>query len=110
MRYSNLDEKGAEGIPENFKKRYAQEDGSYEIPVIPSTVGPVMNNASMEQTRKDYRFKYANRAADKNLEILDQLVEKRYEIGQLMGKESFAGYQLSYPDGRQSGAGLEFPK
>ena len=90
-----LDEEGAEGLPENFKKRYLQKDGTYEIPVIPSTAGPVINNASMEQTRKDYIIKLNNRATDKNLEILDQLVQKRHEIGQLMGKESYAAYNLS---------------
>jgi Zn-dependent oligopeptidase len=90
-----LDEEGAEGLPENFKKRYEKEDGSYEIPVIPSTRGPVVNNATKEETRKEFATKYSTRAADKNLEILDQLVQKRYEIGRLMGKESFAAHQLT---------------
>ena len=90
-----LDDEGALGLPENLKNQYRKEDGSYEIPVIPSTAGPVLSNASREQTRKEYAHLYSNRAADKNIEILDQLVEKRYQIAQLMGKESFAAHQLT---------------
>src|SRR5690606_35573981 len=37
---------------------------------------------------------YANRGADKNLDILDALVKKRYELAQLMGNTSFAEYNL----------------
>ena len=90
-----LNENGAQGLPENLRNQHRQEDGHYEIPVMPSTAGPVLSNASLEQTRKDYVFLYRNRAADKNLEILDQLVQKRYEIAQLIGKESFAVHQLT---------------
>ena len=89
-----INEEQAAGIPENFLGRYKTEDGNYAIPAIPATNGPVMNNASVEQTRKDFLMLYRNRAADKNLEILDQLREKRYEIGQIMGKNSYAEYNL----------------
>jgi len=89
-----LDEKGAEGLPEKFKARYLQDNSTYIIPVIPSTQGPVLSNVRNEKTRKDYLVMYNTRASDKNLEILDQLVQKRYKIGQIMGKESYASYAL----------------
>jgi Zn-dependent oligopeptidase len=89
-----LDEKGVEGLPESFKEKYKTGDNSYEIPVISSTNGPVMQNAAQEKTRKDFTTLYANRGADKNLEILNQLVKKRYQLGQLMGYKSFADYNL----------------
>jgi len=89
-----LDEKGAEGLPKNFKETYAVGEFAYEIPAIPATRRPVMNNAVNEETRKAFMMMYSNRAADKNLDILDELVQKRYEKGQLMGYDSYAGYNL----------------
>ncbi|MBR9846487.1 MAG: Zn-dependent oligopeptidase [Algicola sp.] len=89
-----LDEAGAEGLPENFKDTYRTEDGTYKIPAQPSTRGPVMDNATNSETRKAYQMLYSNRGADENLDILKQLVDKRYQLSQLMGYESYAEYNL----------------
>ncbi|MEO9853750.1 MAG: M3 family metallopeptidase [Reichenbachiella sp.] len=90
-----LDEAGAEGLPENFKETYSFGEGKYQVPVINATNGPVMKNASLEATRKAYYVKFNNRAADKNLDILDTLVQKRYELAQLMGHDTYAEYNLT---------------
>lgn len=90
-----LDEAGAAGLPENFKASYAVEGSGYEIPVIPATRGPVLNNASVEETRRMYLWKYQTRASGKNLPILDDLVMKRYELARLMDCKSYATYSLS---------------
>lgn len=76
-----LDENGAQGLPESFKENYRKEDGTYEVPVINATRRPVMRNAQNEATRKAYFTKYYNRGADRNMGVLDQLVSKRYEWG-----------------------------
>ncbi|MEP7265881.1 MAG: M3 family metallopeptidase [Bacteroidota bacterium] len=89
-----LDEKGAQGLPEEFKNNYKTADGKYEIPIINSTNETVMSNASSEETRKAYYIKFNTRAADKNLVILDSLVSKRYAMGKLMGYPSYAAYTL----------------
>lgn len=89
-----LDEQGAAGLPENFKNTYKSEEGTYEIPIMNANRRPVMNNAKNEATRRAYYFKYYNRAADKNLDILDELVQKRYELARIMGYESYAAYNL----------------
>jgi thimet oligopeptidase len=86
-----LDEAGASGIPEKFLEAY-RRDSLYEIPVIPATRGPVLNNASSEKTRKSYLVKYQNRAWEENLKILDELVRKRHELALLMGFRSYASY------------------
>ena len=90
-----LDEKGAEGLPENFKNTYKKEDGKYEIPVINATNDPIMKNASNEETRKEFYIKFNNRAADKNIEILKKLVHKRHELAKIMGYDSYAAYNLT---------------
>ncbi|MFK7781380.1 M3 family metallopeptidase [Psychroserpens sp.] len=89
-----IDEAGAKGLPESLKDKYKTDKGTYEIPVQPSTNGPVMSNATNSDTRKAYQMLYSNRGADKNVEILNQLVEKRYQLAQLMGHASYADYNL----------------
>ena len=89
-----LDEAGAEGLSESFKEKYKTADHVYEIPAMPATRGPVMENSAKEDTRKSYQILYSNRGADKNLEILDELIKKRFELAQLMGYKSYAEYNL----------------
>ncbi|MDI1317766.1 M3 family metallopeptidase [Flavobacterium sp.] len=89
-----LDEKGAAGLPESFKQNYTTSEGTYAIPIINATNETVMNNASLEATRKAYYIKFYNRAADKNIAILDAMVKKRDELAKLMGYKSYAAYAL----------------
>lgn len=89
-----LDEAGVRGLPDNLKSRYATGEGTYKIPVIAVNNRPVLDNAVEEQTRRAYATAYANRAADENLAILDQLVANRHELGRIMGHSSYADYSL----------------
>ncbi|MCF6132511.1 M3 family metallopeptidase [Flavobacterium wongokense] len=86
-----LDNKGAEGLPEDFKANYKVGD-HYEIPIINATNETVMGTASNEETRKAYYTKFFNRAADKNIDILDQMVKKRDELAKVMGYPTYASY------------------
>jgi oligopeptidase A len=90
-----LDEEGARGLPENFKESYRVAEGEYEIPVMPATRRPVLNNAAREETRKSYLMKYYNRGWEKNMDILDKLVSKRYQLARLMDFDSYAAYTTS---------------
>jgi len=89
-----LDEDGIAGLPESFKERYATKDGGYEVPVIAANRSPILNNAESEETRRAFSTLYSNRAQDKNLAILDELVSKRHEKGTLMGHATYADYHL----------------
>jgi thimet oligopeptidase len=89
-----LDENGAAGLPESFKQNYKTAEGNYAIPIINATSETVMNNASLEATRKAYYIKFYNRAADKNIFILDAMVKKRDELAKLMGYKTYAAYAL----------------
>lgn len=90
-----LDEAGALGLPETLLESYRAEAGGYEIPVMPATRRPVMNNAANEETRKAFLTKYSNRGWEKNLDILDAMVSKRYQLAQLMDFDSYASYTTS---------------
>ena len=99
-----LDEKGADGLPESFKLNYKVSEGTlaageligakYEIPIINATSDPVLSNASSEATRKAYYIKFYNRAADKNIAVLDSMVKKRDQLAKLMGYPTYAAYIL----------------
>lgn len=91
-----LDENGAVGLSDNFKNTYRVSENKYEIPVMNATRGPVLNNAENEETRKEFYIKYNNIGSKENLEILDQLLLKRYELANLLGYKSYAEYNL-YP-------------
>ncbi len=91
--YLVLNEKESDGLPENFKNTYRQEDGSYKIPVINAT-GLVASNATSSKVRKAYSTKKATIAAEQNLPILDSLISKRYQLGKLMGYDTYAAYNL----------------
>lgn len=90
-----IDKDQAAGLSESFLSKYQSEDGNYEIPVMPATMRPVLDNASNAATRQEYNTLYYTRGAENNLDILDKLVAKRYELGRLMGYDSYAGYNLA---------------
>ncbi|WP_242117537.1 M3 family metallopeptidase [Aestuariivivens sediminicola] len=89
-----ISEEQANGLPDNFKYQYKRENGDYEIPVNNSTRDPVSENAESSAVRKAYLSKFLNRGADGNLLILDDLIGKRHQLGQLMGYDSYAAYEL----------------
>ncbi len=91
----SIDEDQATGLSESFLSKYQTEGGNYEIPVMPATMRPVLDNASNPATRQEYNTLYYTRGAENNLDILDKLVAKRYELGRLMGYHSYAGYNLA---------------
>lgn len=89
-----LDENGAQGLPDDFKNNYKVAAGTYAIPIINATSETVLSNASIEETRKAYYIKFLNRAADKNIALLDGMVKKRDELAKLMGYPTYAAYAL----------------
>jgi thimet oligopeptidase len=90
-----LDEEGVMGFPEEFKNNYKLGERSYEIPIINATNETVMSTALTENTRRAFYSMFYNRAADKNLKILDGLAKKRDELAKLMGYPTYAAYALA---------------
>lgn len=89
-----FDQDNVTGLPEEFKEKYKVAEGRYEIPVINATNETVMSTCSVENTRKAFYFKFFNRAADKNIAILDKMVKKRDELAKVMGYPTYASYAL----------------
>ena len=89
-----LDDEGVMGLPEDFKNNYKLAEKHYEIPIINATYETVMSTALTEKTRRNFFTLFYNRAADKNIAILDNMVKKRDQLAKLMGYPTYAAYAL----------------
>lgn len=88
-----LNENQIEGLSDNFIMQYKQ-DQQYVIPVNNPTKNTILGNAVKEAVRKEYYFKFYNRGIPNNLDLLDSLASVRYELGQIMGFDSYAAFLL----------------
>lgn len=83
------------GIPADFIATFKKDaNGNYIVPVNESTAG-LSAYANDESARKLYALAYANRAADKNVAILETALGVRDRLAHLMGYETWAAYQLA---------------
>lgn len=87
-----VEEKDMEGLPEDYKKLRRQEDGTYKVDLSYPSYQPFMKYAVSEPARKALYIKYNNRAADKNLDILKQLIIERNKLADLLGYKTYAEY------------------
>ena len=84
-----------EGLPVDYKKAHQQAGGIYKIDLSYPSYGPFMKYSKSESARKALFMKYQNRAAPENLEVLQQLLEKRREMSNLLGYDSYSAYILA---------------
>ncbi|HMD03353.1 MAG TPA: M3 family metallopeptidase, partial [Candidatus Baltobacteraceae bacterium] len=85
-----------EGSPADVRSGYKQAaDGKFVVPVNESTVSLFMDNVRNPDARKRFYFAYDNRAAAKNLPILQEALGIRYRLAQLLGYPSWDAYQLA---------------
>lgn len=87
-------EEDVKGLDEDYKKARRQEDGTYKIDLSYPSYRPFMRLSESESARKDLSEKYLNRAADKNLVVLEKLALNRIELAKHLGYNSFAEYTL----------------
>ncbi len=82
-----------EGLPQSYLERVARDEQRNIVVGFdyPDYV-PFMANAVDEEARKRYYIANLNRGTHCNLEILDEIVALRNEIGDLYGLPSYAHY------------------
>ncbi len=81
---------GLAGLQEDFISSLSKEGDKYILRTDYPTCSAVMNNCSVEQTRKDFSRAFGNRAYPENEKILQKLIAKRDELAKLLGYKSFA--------------------
>ena len=79
------------GLPEDFINSHKPDSSGKIILTInyPDAV-PVFSYAENENLRKKMYMEYNNRAYPKNIEVLDKLIAKRYELAKVLGFKNYA--------------------
>ena len=93
--FLEVDADDMEGLPVDYKEAHEQAGGIYKIDLSYPSYGPFMKYSTSESARKALFMKYQNRAAPENLEVLQQLLEKRREMSNLLGYDSYSAYILA---------------
>jgi len=82
-----------EGLPQSYLDRVPRdEQGNIVVGFDYPDYVPFMANAASGEARKRYYIGNLNRGTPRNLEILDEIVAMRKEIGDLYGVPSYAHY------------------
>lgn len=89
-----LNEAQTLGLPQDYKARYRNQDGTYTITLDYPAYQPFMKYAQDDSLRKQLYFKYLNRASDQNPALLQEMLALKKQIAQLLGYESYADYRL----------------
>ena len=90
--YLIVDEKDMEGLDADYKAAHKTDDGKYKIDLSYPSYFPFMKFSTSEKARKELYIKYTNRAADKNIPLLRDILKVRKEIATLLGYNSYAEY------------------
>jgi thimet oligopeptidase len=80
------------GVPEDYKKARPKEGDKYRIDLNGPAYTTFMKYAESDEARKNLFVKYNNRAADKNLVVLKDLLAERQKMAQLLGFKTYAAY------------------
>lgn len=89
-----ITEEQSKGLPEDYKKERKLDNGTYQIDLSYPSYYPFMKYCQDEGARKALYLKFSNRAADKNLDLLQQLLTTRKQVADLLGYSSYAEYQV----------------
>ena len=88
-----LEEKDLEGMPDNYIKERLHSSGKYAIDMSYPSYIPFMDLAESDKARELLRYKFNNRAVDKNIEVLDNILRNRIKLVSLLGYNSYAEYR-----------------
>src|SRR3989338_1367229 len=84
-----------EGLPDDYISRLEKiPDGKYKITNAYPDYFPFVRNAKSGDARDRLQKMMYNRAADKNVALLEEIIRMRAEIAHLLGYKTHAGYIL----------------
>jgi thimet oligopeptidase len=82
-----------DGLPADFIARHKpDEEGRIQLTIDYPDALPVFSYARSEALRRRMHLEYNNRAYPQNIEVLDRMLERRYELATLLGFASWADY------------------
>lgn len=81
------------GLPDDFKRSHPPDaDGKITLTTDNTDYVPFMEYSTSESARKAFYILYRQRAYPKNIDVLAQLLEKRYELANVLGYPDWASY------------------
>ncbi|KAA5540825.1 M3 family metallopeptidase [Adhaeribacter rhizoryzae] len=87
-----VSEANMKGLPEDFIKSRKKEGDQYIINLDGPAYTTFMKFAESDQARRELFIKYNNRAADKNVDVLQQLLVARQKKAKHLGYPTYAAY------------------
>ena len=85
-----------EGLPQDFVDRHKPgADGKITLTVEYPDYGPVSTYARNDDFRRRMYMAYQNRAWPKNIDVLDRMRQKRFELATTLGYTNFADYIMA---------------
>ncbi len=84
------------GMSDSFLESLERNsNGLYKVTMSYPIAFPILKKCSVESTRKKLNSLFSNRAAPKNIEVLEKLIQVRDKYAKELGYESYASYVLS---------------
>jgi thimet oligopeptidase len=84
------------GLPDDFMKRHAAgANGKITLTTDNTDYFPFMQYAENMPARERYFRAYMNRAYPKNLEVINRMLQRRYELANLLGYPDWASYNTA---------------
>lgn len=81
------------GLPQDYIDSHKPgENGKIKITTAYPDLWPVLNYGENAELRKELYVKFRDRGYPKNIDVLDKLLVKRYELAQLLGYDNWADY------------------
>jgi thimet oligopeptidase len=90
-----VSEEDMKGLSEDFIKSRKKDGDKYIITLDGPSYSTFMKYAESEPMRKALYIKYNNRASDKNLDVLKQLLTERHLKAKLLGFSSYGAWQTA---------------
>ena len=98
-----------EGLPEDFIAGLATTtDGKFVVTLNYPDYFPMMDNAKNDDVRRRLEFKFNNRCADTNVQLLEEGLRLRQQLAELLGYKNHAEYQLDDRMAKKPEAVTEF--
>ncbi|MBI2344598.1 hypothetical protein HYV10_00810 [Candidatus Dependentiae bacterium] len=94
IRHIVVEKDDLQGLDDSIiQNLHADGKGSYILPSDNNIFNEVMQNCSIESTRKNYFMMFGQIAYPQNDFILNKIIENRKEYANVLGYENFAQYQ-----------------
>jgi len=93
VRKLQLDPAQLDGLPEDFKQAHKPDaSGKVTLKTDNTDYIPFREYATNDAAQKAFYELYTHRAYPKNLEVLSRMMQKRYELAQVLGHSDWAAY------------------